>query len=180
MDPEKPGRVRLELKAELRAELADISDWWVGVDLMQAIGFLHGRQGGHGGVEYWKPGSFGERLGRQALARLLRGPQPLSRIVRNMLANLIDTEPFVARQLVMKHRGRTRLPASIRDHDVAYFIAWRVEQRMPMKAAKADALTHFKISNATMNRAWSKYGKETTEQVRRTLTGLRKMDLSRS
>ena len=98
----------------------------------------------------------------------------------NMLANLIDTEPFVARQLVMKHRGRTRLPASIRDHDVAYFIAWRVEQRMPMKAAKADALTHFKISNATMNRAWSKYGKETTEQVRRTLTNLRKMDLSRS
>jgi hypothetical protein len=166
--------LRLDLKAELSAELAAIADSWAGIDLLQAIGFLHGRRGLHGGIEYLKPGSFEERSGRQALARLLRGDQPLSRIVRHMLANLIDPEPSDARELLMVRRRKARLPASIRDHDIAYFIAWRLENGIAMKAARMDAIDHFKISAATMNRAWGKYGKNMIYQVRRTLAELKK------
>jgi hypothetical protein len=100
MNARKP-KLRLELKAELEAELA-ASDDWTGIDLLQAIAFLHGRRGPHGGIEYSKPGSFEERSGRRALVQLLRAPQPLSRIVRHMLANLFDPEPSDTRELLLK------------------------------------------------------------------------------
>jgi len=167
-------RIKLELKTELAAELAAIPDSWTGQDLLAAIALLHGRRGQYGGVEYLKPGSFAERSGRQALARLLRGPQPLSHLVRHMLANLFDTEFYGPRELFLKRRGKARLPASIRDHEVAHFIAWRVETGMPMKNAKADATAHFKVSKSTLNRAWSKYGKAMTEKARLTLAELKK------
>jgi hypothetical protein len=174
------NRIKLDLKTELAAELAALPDTWTGQDLLAAIAFLHGRRGLHGGAEYLKPGSFAERSGRQALARLLRRSQPLSRIVRHMLANLIDTE-FCGhpREFRLKRRGKTRLSASIRDHEVAHFIAWRVETGMLMKNAKADAMDHFKITKATMNRAWSKYGKDMTDQARLTLAELKKGHIPR-
>lgn len=167
--------IKLDLKTELAAELAALPDTWAALDLLEAIAFLHGRRGSHGGVEYLKRGSFEERLGRQALARLLRGPQPLSRIVRHMLANLIDTE-FCGhpREVLFKRRDKVRLSASIRDHDVAYYIAWRVETGKLMKNAKKDAEAHFKIAKATVNRAWRKHGKAMTEKVRLTLAELKK------
>jgi hypothetical protein len=167
--------IKLDLKTELAAELAALPDTWAGVDLLTAIAFLHGQRGLHGGVEYLKPGGFAERSGRQALARLLRGSQPLSRILRIMLANLIDTD-FCGhpREFCLKRRGKMRLPASIRDHEVAHFIAWRVETGMPMKNAKADAMAYFKVSNSTLNRAWSRYGKAMTEKAKLTLAELKK------
>jgi hypothetical protein len=180
MDAGKPKKLRLELKAELAAELAAISDTWVGQDLLQSIAFLHGRRGLHGGIEYLKPGSFEERSGRQALARLLRSSQPLSRIVRYMLANLVDPEAGDTRAILLMRRTRARLPASIRDHDIAYFIAWRVENGTAMKVAKLDAQDYAKerfnkkISVTTVNRAWSKHGKDMRGQVRRTLADLKK------
>jgi hypothetical protein len=91
-----------------------------------------------------KPGSFEERSGRQALARLLRSSQPLSRIVRYMLANLVDPEAGDTRAILLMRRTRARLPASIRDHDIAYFIAWRVENGTAMKVAKLDAQDYAK------------------------------------
>ena len=179
MDAANPNKLRLELKAELAAELAALQDTQSGIDLLQAIGFLYGRRGSHGGVEYLKSGSFEERSSRQALARLLRGPEPLSRIVRHMLANLVDPQLADTRELLLKRRSKVRLPASIRDHDVAYFIAFRVENGKPMKVAKADALAHFDISTATMNRAWSKHGREMRRQAKLLLAELKKGYASR-
>jgi hypothetical protein len=91
-----------------------------------------------------------------------------------MLANLIDPEPSDTRWLLLKRRGTKRLPVTIRDRKVAYFIAWRIENGEQMKNAKQDARVHFKISEATVNRAWSKHGKDMTDDVRVTLANLKK------
>jgi hypothetical protein len=77
-----------------------------------------------------------------------------------MLANLIDPEPSDTEELLLKRRGKKRLPSTFRDRKVAYFIAWRIENGEPMKNAKQDARVHFKIAEATVNRAWSKHGKD--------------------
>jgi hypothetical protein len=92
-----------------------------------------------------------------------------------MLASLIDTE-FCGhpREFCLKRRGKVRLPASMRDHEIAHFIAWRAETGMPKKNAKADAMAHFNISKSTLNRAWSKYGKAMTDKARLTLAELQK------
>jgi hypothetical protein len=91
-----------------------------------------------------------------------------------MLANLIDPEPSDTRWLVLKRRGTKRLPSTSRDKNVAHFIAWRIENGEQMKNAKQDARAHFKIAEATVNRAWSKYGKDMTDEVRVTLADLKK------
>jgi hypothetical protein len=98
----------------------------------------------------------------------------LSRIVRHLLANLVDTDAREPREFLIKRRGTARLPASKRDHDVAYFIAWRVQNRELMKNAKTDASVHFKIAKATVNRAWRKHRKAMTDRVRRLLAELKK------
>ena len=129
-------------------------------------------------TEHLKAKIFEERTSRQALARLLRGPQPLSRIVRHMLANLIDIESQNPRELFFRRRRKTRLPASIRDYDIAYFVAWRHENGKLLKNAKEDARDHFKRGNAkvsisTVNRAWRKHGAAMREQVRVILAKLK-------
>jgi hypothetical protein len=97
-----------------------------------------------------------------------------------MLANLVDPEAGDTRAILLMRRTRARLPASIRDHDIAYFIAWRVENGTAMKVAKLDAQDYAKerfnkkISVTTVNRAWSKHGKDMRGQVRRTLADLKK------
>lgn len=163
----------LDLRLELARELAAAPDQWTGIDLLASIAFLYGQRGQHGGVEHLKPKSFEERESRQALARLLRGPQPLSRIVRNLLANLIDTDSRDVRIICLKRRSKARLP-SARDYDIAYFIAWKVEAGQPMKNAKDDAAKHFKVAKATMNRAWGKHGKAMRGRVHRILSELKK------
>lgn len=95
----------------------------------------------------------------------------LSRIVRTLLANLIDVESRDPRELCFKRRSKKRQPESIRDYDIAYFIAWRVETGKLMKNAKADALVRFsegksKVSKSTVNRAWGKYGAAQRDRVR--------------
>jgi hypothetical protein len=89
---EKNDWVRVDLRQELARELAAESDQWARIDLQASIAFLFGHRGANGGREYLEAKSFGERTGREALARLLRRPQPLSRIVRSLLANLIDVK----------------------------------------------------------------------------------------
>lgn len=175
---EKNDWVRVDFRQELARELAAAPDEWTGIDLLASISFLDGRRGSHGGTEYLEAKSFEERTSRQALARLLRRPEPLSCIVRHMLANLIDSESRNARELCFKRRGTTRRPQSIRDHDIAYFIAWQLETGKPMKNAKEDATDRFKkgkakISKATVNRAWRKHGAAMTDRARVILAKLK-------
>jgi len=85
--------------------------------------------------------------------------------------------PF--RQIHFKRRGKKRLPASIRDYDIAYFVAWRVETGKLMKNVKEDARYHFKrgnakISKSTVDRAWGKHGAAMTDHVRGILSDLKK------
>lgn len=184
----KNNLVVLDLSQELTLELAAARDEWTGIDLLASIAFLHGRRGSHGGTEYFeakatdakhlKAKIFEERTSRQALARLLRGPQPLSRIVRHMLANLIDFESQNPRELCFRRRRKTRLPASIRDHDIAYFVAWQRETGKLLKNAKNDAMVHFgkgeaKLSKSTVNRAWRKHGAVMTDRARGILATLK-------
>jgi hypothetical protein len=171
--------VDVDLRQELARELAAESDQWAGMDLQLSVGLLFGRRASYGGREFFKAKSFEDRTGRQALARLPRGPQPLSRLVRSLLANLIDVESPDFRQIHFKRRGKKRLPASIRDYDIAYFVAWRVETGKLMKNVKEDARYHFKrgnakISKSTVDRAWGKHGAAMTDHVRGILSDLKK------
>jgi hypothetical protein len=168
---EKGGPTAVDLRQELARELAATPDQWTGIDLQASVAFLFGRLGSRGGREYLKAKSFEERTSRQALARLLRSTEPLSRIVRTLLANLIDVESRDPRELCFKRRSKKRQPESIRDYDIAYFIAWRVGTGKLMKNAKADALVRFsegkrKVSKSTVNRAWGKYGAAQRDRVR--------------
>ena len=179
MMSEKNEVVRVDIRQELALELEAEPDEWTAMDLQASVALLFGRRGSHGGREFLETKSFEEGTSRQALARLLRGPQPLSRIVRNLLANLIDVESRDPRELCFTRRGRTRQPTSIRDFNIAYFVAWRIETGEPMKNAKVDAMEHFKkgdakISKATVNRAWSKHGPAMTDHVRGILCALKK------
>jgi hypothetical protein len=191
---EKNDEALADLRQKLAVELAAAPDQWIGIDLQESVAFLIGRSGSYGGREFLEAESLEERSSRQALARLLRGPQPLSPIIRNLLANLIDAESRDPRQLCFKRRGTTRQPASIRDYDIAYFIAWQVETGKLMKNAKADAMDLFKmgeaklskatvpskgtvLSKATVNRAWGKHGPAMRDHVRGILSELRKPNI---
>jgi hypothetical protein len=176
--PKKVGPIAVDLRQELARELAATSDQWTGIDLQHSVAFLFGRFGSHGGREYLEAKSFEERTGRQALARLLRSNEPLSWIVRNLLANLIDVESRDPRELCFKRRSKKRQPESIRDYEIAYFIAWQVGTGKLMKNAKADAIGHFtggkkKVSHSTVNRAWSKHGAAMRDRVRVLLAQLK-------
>jgi hypothetical protein len=86
-----------------------------------------------------------ERLAREALLRVLRSPEPLSRTLRSRLAELFDPQSKIAqRQLVFKRRGRGK-PASISNKQVADYVD-RLARNGTKKAAVAAAIDQFGLS----------------------------------
>jgi hypothetical protein len=86
-----------------------------------------------------------ERLAREALVRVLRNPKPLSRTLRDRLAELFDAQSKLAeRQLVFKRRsGR---PKSRSNKQVANYVHRKTKESGKKEAAVAEAMEKFKLS----------------------------------
>lgn len=86
-----------------------------------------------------------ERLAREALVRVLRNPEPLSRTLRDRLAELFDAQSKLAeRQLVFKRRrGR---PKSRSNKQVANYVHRKTKESGKKEAAVEEAMEKFKLS----------------------------------
>ena len=86
-----------------------------------------------------------ERLAREALVRVLRGPQPLSRTLRDRLAELFDAQSILAeRQLAFtRRRGR---PKSKSNKQVASYVRHKTKESGKREAAVEAAMEKFKLS----------------------------------
>jgi hypothetical protein len=96
--------------------------------------------------EYPKEGTHDESLARQALLRVLRSPEPLSRTLRNRLAELFDPLSALAeRQLVFKRRRSGRPPDPRTNKQVANYVASKAKDG-GKEAAVAAAQEKFGLS----------------------------------
>jgi hypothetical protein len=124
--------------------------------------FLGGQirdNGEHWSHQYLEPGSDQEREARQALVRLLRSGLPLSSVIRWRLAALFDpAHTAEAREIEVKPRrgGIQRKP--VRDVEIARDVAAEVSE-MPgrFEAAVAAAMQRYRVSRATVLRAWAQH-----------------------
>jgi hypothetical protein len=94
--------------------------------------------------EYPKKGED-ERLAREALVRVLRSPQPLSKTLRDRLAELFDAQSTLAeRQLVFtRRRGR---PKSRSNKQVANYVQHKTRESGKREAGVQAAMEKFKLS----------------------------------
>jgi hypothetical protein len=95
--------------------------------------------------EYPKKGKD-ERLAREALVRVLRSPDPLSRTLRDRLAELFDPQSKLAeRRLVFLRRRRGR-PKSRSNKQVANYVHRKTKESVKKEAAVEEAMKKFKLS----------------------------------
>jgi hypothetical protein len=96
--------------------------------------------------EYPIEGTEDERLAREALVRVLRSPEPLSRTLRSRLAELFDPQSAIAeRQLVFTRRRKGRPPESRANKQVSNYVS-RMEKAGGKEAAVAAAQEQFSLS----------------------------------
>jgi hypothetical protein len=96
--------------------------------------------------EYPIKGTEDERLAREALMRVLRSAEPLSRTLRSRLAELFDPQSAIAeRQLVFTRRRKGRPPESRANKQVAHYVS-RMEKVGGKEAAIAVAQEQFGLS----------------------------------
>jgi hypothetical protein len=130
--------VSLKLKVDLQTP----DDW-------RADYFLWGQTPPTSGLfrrDYAKEGSQDERLAREALVRVLRKPEPLSRTIRSRLAELFDTDSTNAeRKLVFKRRRKGRPHKSRSNKQVANYVE-SMEKVGGKEAAVAAAQEQFGLS----------------------------------
>jgi hypothetical protein len=110
-------------------------------------------------MRYVEPGTEEERERRAALARMLRGQEPLNRFVRNHLADLLDPDCAHAQELVLKSRIAGHSQDNLRDVHVARYLADAVAAGASLQSAIEAAASLFGISEPTTKRIWARFGK---------------------
>jgi hypothetical protein len=124
---------------------------------MEYIGGTVDRTGKQLSCKYLEPGSEREREAKKALARLLRGDDPISKMIRWRLAALIDPHKAEARQFKISNRKRGEQPNHLLDVEIAIFVAGKVTTGIGVDAAVEEAWRHYGGSLRSAYRAWDKH-----------------------
>jgi hypothetical protein len=109
--------------------------------------------------KYLMPGSDEERSARQALARVLRGSDPLERQLRDSLAGLFDPDPpaWEQRKIRIVSRRQGGKTDHVRNTQIAEYIWFEVKGGERVTAAIEGAAEKFAISADMTTKIWGGY-----------------------
>jgi hypothetical protein len=111
-------------------------------------------------TRYWKDKSADEKMGREALAELLRSGRPLTRDLRDTLAALFDPRknhyPGGERRLKFEDRHRGNRPKTILHSLVAQYIYDAVKSGAGVGDAIEGAVGKFELEERMIKRIWGR------------------------
>ncbi len=122
-------------------------------------GFVERNARGRLRTDYLKRASPEELNARRAMARLLRGDQPLDRQLRESLAGLFDPAPpeWEPREIKLESRRPGRFIDHAAATQVAEYVWTEVSKGERVEDAVADAADHYARSGEAVMKIWGRY-----------------------
>jgi hypothetical protein len=143
--------ISIKLNVDLKTADEWLADFFLWGDSPPTFGRIKRR--------YPKPGDE-EREALQALLRVLKSEQPLSRTLRNRLAELFDPDSTKAeRHLKIKFRRSGHQSQQRQDAQIARYVSFQEKKHGKNEAAIRDAQTRFELSRSKIFEALNRHKK---------------------